>query len=123
MTRRLWVALAVSVLLTSSALAQEAVMDEGRVAAAFSSGLELQRSTAVEELLKRLELRDAEKREAELHEANKHGATKVLDLMKLPAWLPLGLGASESRVDSFFQQNYMRADLNPKKENPLFVAD
>jgi hypothetical protein len=109
-------------LLASSAFAQEAVMEEVRVEATFSSGLELQRQNpAIEDLLKRLELRDQQKRELELHEANKSSATKVIDLLKLPAWVPFGLGASENKTDSFFQQNYMRADLNPRKENPLFT--
>ena len=98
-------------------------MEEVRVEATFSSGLELQRQNpAIDELLKRLELRDQQRRELELQEANKSTATKVIDLLKLPAWVPFGLGPSENKVDSFFQQNYMRADLNPRKENPLFDA-
>ena len=107
----------------AGALAQEAVMEEVRVEATFSSGLELQRQNpAIDELLKRLELRDQQRRELELQEANKSTSTKVIDLLKLPAWVPFGFGASESKVDSFFQQNYMRADLNPRKENPLLDA-
>ena len=104
----------------AGAFAQEAVMEEVRVDATFSSGLQLQRQNpAIEDLLKRLELRDAEKRELELKEANKSAATKVIDLLKLPAWVPFGFGASESKVDTFFQQNYMRADLNPRRSDPL----
>ena len=100
--------------------AQEAVMEEVRVEATFSSGLQLQRqSPAIEDLLKRLELRDAEKRELELKEANKSGVTKVVELLKLPAWVPFGFGPSENKVDSFFQQNYMRAELNPRDDDPL----
>ena len=95
-------------------------MEEVRVEATFNSGLQLQRQNpAIEDLLKRLELRDAEKRELELKEANKGAATKVIDLLKLPAWVPFGFGASESKVDIFFQQNYMRADLNPRPSDPL----
>ena len=105
----------------AGAFAQEAVMEEVRVEATFSSGLQLQRENpAIDDLLKRLELRDAEKREVELKEANKSAATKVIDLLKLPAWVPFGFGASEGKVDTFFRQNYMRADLNPPKESPLF---
>lgn len=112
---------ALAVCMASIAVAQEAVMEEVRVEATFSSGLELQRQNpAIEELLKRLELRDQQRRELELQEANKSSATKVIDLLKLPAWVPFGFGPSENKVDSFFQQNYMRADLNPRKENPLF---
>jgi hypothetical protein len=115
---------AAAVFLASSASAQEAVMEEVRVEATFSSGLQLQRQNpAIEDLMKRLELRDQQRRETELQEANKSSATKVIDLLKLPAWVPFGFGPSESKVDSFFQQNYMRADLNPRKENPLFTAD
>jgi hypothetical protein len=115
---------AAAVFLASSASAQEAVMEEVRVEATFSSGLQLQRQNpAIEDLMKRLELRDQQRRETELQEANKSAGTKVIDLLKLPAWVPFGFGPSESKVDSFFQQNYMRADLNPRKENPLFTAD
>ena len=124
MTPRLWlltIGTAAASLLASGAFAQEAVMEEVRVEATFSSGLELQReNTAIEELLKRLELRDQQKRELELREANKSSATKLLDLLKLPVWVPLRLGSSHKEVDSFFQQNYMRADLNPSKESELF---
>ena len=126
MTRHLQFAsaLAAAVSVASSASAQEAVMEEVRVEATFSSGLQLQRQNpAIDELLKRLEMRDGQRRELELQEANKSSATKVLDLLKLPARVPFGLGPSENKVDSFFQQNYMRADLNPRKENPLFTAD
>ena len=80
-------------------------------------------SSAVTELLEKLELRDKERRARELEEANKGGATRMLELLKLPAWIPFGFGSSENRVDSFFQQNYMRPDLNPRKENPLFTTD
>ena len=104
------------------AFAQEAVMEEVRVEAAFSSGLQLQRQNpAIEDLLKRLELRDAEKREFELKEANKSGVTKAVELLKLPAWVPFGFGPSENKVDSFFQQNYMRAHLNPRDDDPLLL--
>ena len=117
-------AIAAAVLVANSASAQEAVMEEVRVEATFSSGLQLQRQNpAIDELLKRLELRDQQRRELELQEANKSSGTKVIELLKLPAWVPFGFGPSESKVDSFFQQNYMRADLNPRKENPLFTAD
>ena len=127
MTKRVRVCLAlltpIAVSFATSTRAQEAVMEEVRVEASFSSGLQLQRQNpAIEELLKRLELRDQQRRELELQEANKSTATKVIDLLKLPAWVPFGLGPSENKVDSFFQQNYMRADLNPRKENPLFEA-
>ena len=77
---------AATLLAASAAFAQEAVMEEVRVEATFSSGLQLQRqSPAIDDLLKRLELRDAEKRELELKEANKSGVTKVVELLKLPA--------------------------------------
>ena len=109
-----------AVLAAAGAFAQEAVMEEVRVEATFSSGLQLQRQNpAIEDLLKRLELRDAEKRELELREANKSAATKVIDLLKLPAWVPFGFGAPQREVDVFFQQNYMRADLNPRASDPL----
>ena len=112
--------LGATLLAMPTAFAQEAVMEEVRVEATFSSGLQLQRQNpAIEDLLKRLELRDAEKRELELKEANKSGVTKVVELLKLPAWVPFGFGPSENKVDSFFQQNYMRAELNPRHDDPL----
>ena len=114
-------AAAVVIFAVHHASAQEAVMEEVRVEATFSSGLHTTRpNSAVEELLERLELRDQLRRERELQEANQGSATKLLDVLKLPAWLPIGFGPSESKVDSFFQQNYMRADLNPPRGSPLF---
>ena len=124
MTRRFQFAAVIAALIfaASSAYAQEAMMEEVRIEATFSAGLQLQRQNpAIDELLKRLELRHQQRRELELQEANRSSATKVIGLLKLPAWVPFGLGPSESKVDSFFQQNYMRADLNPPKENPLFT--
>ena len=106
-----------------AAVAQEAITPEVRVEASFSSGLQMRPNPAVSALLERLELRDEERRAVELHDANKSGATRVLELLKLPAWIPFGLGSSENRVDHFFLQNYMRPDLNPRDENRLFRAE
>jgi hypothetical protein len=72
----------------------------------------------LQKFVERLRLDDALKRTAELDEANKSSATKLLDLTR---YSPLSLGASDPRIDTFFQQNYMRADLNPRDDrNPLF---
>ena len=98
---------------------QEAVAEGVRVEGSFSSGLQTRPDPAVKELMKRLELRAEAEREIELSKANQGTVTKLLELVKAPAWLPLGLGGSEDRHDDFLRQNYMRADLNPRVTDPL----
>ncbi|MFN2475170.1 MAG: hypothetical protein ABR526_02370 [Chthoniobacterales bacterium] len=100
------------------ASAQEAVVEEVRVDGAFvASPFELRRDHAVEILTERMMSRAAELRAAELHLANENPATRLLELTK---YIPIPLGSSENRVDTFFLSNYMRADLNPRSDNRLF---
>lgn len=74
------------------------------------------RDRAVTELRERLSLRSEAERARELEKANESPVTKLLELTK---YIPIPLGGSENRVDTFFQQNYMRADLNPRASDPL----
>ncbi|MDQ6624927.1 MAG: hypothetical protein M3Y69_02120 [Verrucomicrobiota bacterium] len=100
------------------AAAQEGVAEEVRVEATFvASPFELQRDHAVEILAERLTLHTAALHSAELQRANENSVTRLLELTK---YIPIPLGSSENRVDTFFQSNYMRVDLNPRGENPLF---
>ena len=100
-----------------TAFPQEAVLEEVRVEAAFDLKLEPPRESAVKIMIERLELRAETQRALELQVANRTPLGTLLDLTK---YCPIPLGASESRVDTFFLQNYMRPDLNPSKDNPLF---
>ncbi len=99
--------------------AQEAVMEEIRVEASFSSTLELPSERAVDILTRQLRERGEAKEKFELQLANRDPLTSLLSLTSA---IPIPLGSSENRVDTFFLQNYMRADLNPRKNNPLFEA-
>ncbi len=71
-------------------------------------------------MVEQLRISAEARRELELLKANQSTATKILDLLKMPAFIPFGLGNSTSRTDDFFLQNSMRADLNPRNDNPLF---
>lgn len=103
---------------TSCLFAQEAVMDEVRVEGAFTaSPFELRRDKAVEIMIERLNLRAETLRSAELQHANENSVTRLLELTK---YVPIPLGSSENRIDTFFLSNYMRRDLNPRDTSPLF---
>jgi hypothetical protein len=98
--------------------AQEVTLEEVRVEAEPESLLEVPITNELQKFVERLRLDDALKRTTELQEANKSSMTKLLDLTR---YSPVSLGESDPRIDTFFQQNYMRADLNPRKEpHPLF---
>jgi hypothetical protein len=110
-----------AILLTLSAhtaFPQEAVMEEVRVEATFDLKLEPPRESAVQMMIERLTLRAETQRALELQIANRSPLATLFDLTK---YSPISLGASENRVDTFFLQNYMRADLNPSERNPLFL--
>jgi len=108
---------AIFILVTPSfAPAQEAVMDEIIVEAPFDVRLELPRESHVQIMIERLTLGAESKRALELQVANRPALTTLLDLTK---YSPIPAGASESRVDIFFLQNYLRADLNPRDDDPL----
>ena len=109
--------LLVCLLLAQRAAAQEVVMEEIRVEASFSSSLELPSDRAVDTLTRQLREGAEAKERFELQLANRDPLTTLLSLTSV---IPIPLGSSENRVDTFFLQNYMRADLNPRKDNPLF---
>ncbi|MEP6956945.1 MAG: hypothetical protein ABI883_08970 [Chthoniobacterales bacterium] len=96
---------------------QELVLEEVRVEAEpFDARLELQREPVVTEFIARLQLRADEERARELALANQSAATHLLELTR---YIPIPLGSSGSAPDTFFQQNYLRADLNPSRANAL----
>lgn len=103
----------------ASAIAQETVMAEVRVEASFSSSLELPSNSASAEMIARMTLRDETSRVLDLAKANESAATKLLALTR---FIPIPLGSSENRVDTFFLRNDMRADLNPRYEDPLALG-
>jgi hypothetical protein len=103
--------------LSLTARGQEAVMEEVRVEASFSSGLELPLNRQVEILAERLRQRTETERAFSLQTSNQNAITTLLGLTRA---IPIPLGASENRVDTFLLQNYIRADLNPPKGSPLF---
>ncbi len=95
--------------------AQEAVMEEVRVEGV--SPLELANDRAVDLFTRRLLEHDEAKHALELQLANRSPLTTLLGLT---SGSPIPLSSSENRVDTFFLQNYVRADFNPTKDNPLF---
>lgn len=99
----------------TGAFAQEAVMEEVRVEGV--SPLELSNDRQVDLFTRRLLEHNESKHALELQLANQNPLTTLLNLT---SHSPIPLGSSENRVDTFFLQNYMRGDLNPKNENPLF---
>ena len=102
------------------ALPQEAVMEEVRVEGAFDFKLEPPRASAVQIMIERLALRAENQRALDLQIANR---TPLATLLNLTRYIPIPLGESDNRVDTFFLQNYMRPDLNPFERNPLFATD
>jgi glutamyl-tRNA reductase len=100
--------------------AQELVLEEIVIEGEFQATLELQQNRAADEFTKRLQLQAETARAVELQKANESLMTKLLDLTR---HIPIALQASETRVDTFFQQNYMRADLNPRRDDPLALRD
>jgi len=105
----------------ASARAQEITLEEVRVEGAFVMPLpELPPSNALQKFIERLRLQDEQTRTLELREANKSALNSILDLTR---YSPIPLGGSDPRTDTFFQQNYMRADLNPRDESVLFRAN
>jgi hypothetical protein len=100
----------------ASAVAQEITLEEVKVEASFVSPLELPLSKSIDQLIERLRLRDENARALELREANKTSLTTILELTR---FVPIPLGGSESRIDTFMQENYMRADLNPREKDSL----
>jgi hypothetical protein len=103
-------------LLASVAHAQELVLEEVVVEGKFEASLELQQNRAADEFTKRLQLHFESARVLELERANTSAVTRVLELTR---YVPIPMGASENRIDTYFFQNPMRADLNPRSDDPL----
>jgi hypothetical protein len=82
--------------------------------------LQLYQSRTMTAFIEELQLRDAATRAAELQKVNQSSLTTVLDLTR---YSPIPLGGSDLRTDTFFQQNYMRPDLNPRENDPLALQD
>ncbi len=91
-------------------------MEEVIVEAPFDFRLERPRESAVQIVIERLSLRAEKQRALELQIANRTPLSALLDLTK---YSPIPLGASDGRVDTFFLQNSMRGDLNPRQDHPL----
>jgi len=101
----------------------EAVMEEITVEATFDLRLDLPtaRESAVQIMIDRLTLRAEMQRALDLQIANRTPMTTILDLTK---YVPIpAFSGSSKPVDTFFQENYMRADLNPREKSPLFRED
>lgn len=98
------------------ASAQEAVIEEVRVEATVNLRLEAPREDAVQIMIDRLRLRAENDRAIQLEIANRTPLTTMLDLTK---HIPIPLGASENRVDTFFLGNPTRPDLNPRDDATL----
>lgn len=93
-----------------------AIMEEIIVEAPFDVRLQSPNEAAVQIMIERLRLRSENERAAELKIAHRDPVSRVLDLTR---YSPISLGASENRVDTFFLQNALRPDLNPRNDDPL----
>jgi hypothetical protein len=113
-------ACAIFLLSASAALAQEVVLEEVRVKTTFEFKLERARESAMQAVIERLALRTETQRALELEVANRTSVGTLLDLTK---YIPIPLGGSDNRVDTFFLTNDMRPDLNPSEHNALFLTD
>ena len=107
------------ILSARAAFPQEAVLEEVIVEAPFDVRLEPARESTVQIMIDRLQLRAETQRALELQIANR---TPLETLLELTKYSPIPLGSSERRVDTFFLENSMRADLNPPERDPLFSA-
>ncbi len=118
MTRPLLVVVLIALIGMSRAIqAQEAVMEEVRIDGSFSHSLELPADRAIDLFTARLRAGDEGRRALELQLANR---SVITSLLSLTSSIPIPLGGSENRIDTFLLLNYSRADLNPRKGSPLF---
>ncbi|MEP6809843.1 MAG: hypothetical protein ABI992_06340, partial [Chthoniobacterales bacterium] len=90
-----------------------AVLDGIVVEAPFDVRLELPQQSVVQIMIARLQLRGEAERTRDLEIANRNPVTRLLDLTK---YSPISVGASEDRIDTFFLENRLRADLNPRRD-------
>lgn len=119
--KRITAMLVVAALLLPGALgllAEEgvAIMEEIIVEEPFDVRLQLPKESAVQIMIERMRLQSETERALELKITNRDPISRLLDLTK---YSPIPLGASEGRVDTFFLQNSLRPDLNPRNDDPL----
>ncbi|MEP6821508.1 MAG: hypothetical protein ABI946_04080 [Chthoniobacterales bacterium] len=117
---RLFIPLAALWLVSAPPLpAQEDVaeMEEIIVEEPFDVRLQLPKDSSVQIMIERMRLRLENERAEELKIANRNTVTRVLDLTE---YSPIKFGAALKPGDDFrFLDNYMRADLNPRNDDPL----
>src|SRR4051794_17771783 len=109
-----------ALLASTSAFAQEAVLEEIKVETTLLSDFELRQEKAIEQVIGRLQLRAEAQRSMELEIANRTPLTNILNLTR---YSPIPLGGSDNRVDTFFLENYMRPDLNPREDLSIFIRN
>jgi hypothetical protein len=115
-TPKFLTAFAIAICAVSHAAEEEAIMEEVIVEAPFDVRLELPKPSHVQIMIDRLTLKAETQRALDLQIANRTPINTLLDLTK---YSPIPLGGSDPRVDTFFLPNYMRADLNPRDEDPF----
>lgn len=99
---------------------EEAVAQEIRVEGAFiASPFKLRPDDPVREMIMRMNERAETERAAELQTANQSSISRLLELTR---FIPIPLGSSENRVDTFFLGNNMRRDLNPPEKDVLSLS-
>ena len=114
---------ALACVLPANAAEEEAVTIEGVIVEApFDVRLELPSQYAVEKMIERLTLRAETQRAKELEIANRSPITTILDLTKHSP-IPISDTGSGRPIDTFFYQNYMRANLNPPTDSRLFKRE
>ena len=92
-----------------------------KVEATFDLQLELRQRAREAQITERLRAESESRRVFELQNLNKSAISRLLELTKFS---PIPLGGSENRIDTFFIQNHLRADLNPSRnEGVLFQAE
>ncbi len=115
MKRCLPVALLWLLILPAKTPAQEITLEE--ITVETTSPLERPLGKIVDTLTARLQLEGETRRALELRALHQNSLTTLLELS---AYSPVSLGASDRRVDTFFRENAMRPDLNPREEASLF---
>ena len=116
------VAVCASLLALPCALAEEepgvVTLEEIVIEETIDLRLELPKESAVQIMIDRLRLRAEQQRAIDLEIANRTSLTTVLDLTK---YIPIpAFSGSSKPVDTYFQENHMRPDLNPSHQNVLF---
>src|SRR5947209_16191526 len=103
-------------LVAVSAFAQEITLEEVKVEAVYVSPSELPLNKSIDQMIERLRLNDEHARTIDLRNAHQSSLTTLIDLTR---YSPIPLG-NDPRIDAFTQENYMRADLNPRESKSIF---